>query len=334
MRSKIQMLIALALAGCGTSSTGGGMKSKLPPLEGSPGGFVTYVVNGQLVRHPARENATPVNLTEQIDALSPVTASPDRFAYVSKDGAYLTMESSRFGCARGECLTIVNGQMTEGEVVLANGQEIDPVGRAAISNDGNLIVYPSGAGPNAEDLYAITRTNGVFGAPLLLTGDSQYDYNNVPTLRADNSTVLFDCGSSPFSQEDTNICEVAIDGSGFRRVVDGDDGPAGQRNGRAHHADYFSDGSIVFEGEWGGEQIWVLRPDVTIPENIRDDHGNDNSPCVLPGGYVASLWLGRPGAQGFHELKMTAPSGGDFTVLTPDVDVEDVGISCHGPTTP
>ncbi len=330
MLSRFKSLVVaggLAFTACGSGGSQG-MMSKLPPLEGEPGGFVTYMVESTIFRHPARVGATPVNLTEQLDALS---TGIDRFVAVSKNGMYLTMETTRFGC-NNECLAVVPGDMSEGELVLAGNAPVNLEGRAAISNDGNLIVYAGRGGPHNEDIFATRRSGDSWSAPTLLSGDSPENYNNFPVMREDGSSVLFDCGSTPFSQDDTSVCEVATDGSAFRIVIAGANNPLGGSGGRAHHADYFKDGSIVFEGEWNGEEIWVLRPDATVPTLVKPDHTNDNSPCVLPGGFIASLWLGRPGAQGFHELKMMSPDGKEFSVLTPDVDVADVGISCHGPT--
>jgi len=62
---------------------------------------------------------------------------------------------------------------------------------------------------------------------------------------------------------------------------------------------------------------------------ILPDHSHYDSPCGLPGGHVASLWLERPWSRGLHELEIAAPDGIEFSVLTPDVDVLDVGMSCH-----
>jgi hypothetical protein len=97
-----------------------------------------------------------------------------------------------------------------------------------------------------------------------------------------------------------------------------------------HHADYSPDGSLVFEADWTGEQVWLAAAGPASAVRPQPAQSNDNSPCVLPGGYIASLWLGRPGGDGIHELKVSAPDGSEFAVLTPDVDILDIGLSCHG----
>ena len=58
------------------------------------------------------------------------------------------------------------------------------------------------------------------------------------------------------------------------------------------------------------------------------DTRNDNSPCVLWDGRIASLWLQRPGGASTHEIKVTDPMGRSPVMVQTDVDVMDVGISC------
>jgi hypothetical protein len=48
----------------------------------------------------------------------------------------------------------------------------------------------------------------------------------------------------------------------------------------------------------------------------------------LPGGWVASLWLERPGGSSLHELKIMSPDGKDYWVLMQNQDISDIGIGC------
>ncbi len=64
------------------------------------------------------------------------------------------------------------------------------------------------------------------------------------------------------------------------------------------------------------------------PEPVGPAYTNDNSPCVLPDGRVASLWLARPGGQSLHELKVMAPDGASYAMLVTEVDIADIG--CGG----
>ena len=55
---------------------------------------------------------------------------------------------------------------------------------------------------------------------------------------------------------------------------------------------------------------------------------NDNAPCVLPDGRIASLWLNRPGSESQHELKVMTPDGSSYAMLVTGVDIEQLG--CGG----
>ena len=103
-----------------------------------------------------------------------------------------------------------------------------------------------------------------------------------------------------------------------------------QQVGALHHADYAPDGSIVFEGDWSGEQIWRLPENSSEPILVSPTFGNDNSPCVLSDGQIVSLWLDRPDGSGFHEMKIMNADGLQEQMLLQDVDVLDYGTGCGG----
>jgi hypothetical protein len=61
---------------------------------------------------------------------------------------------------------------------------------------------------------------------------------------------------------------------------------------------------------------------------VAQTFANDNTPCVLPVGSIASLWMQRPGGPSYHELKvMNANGSGDF-MLVINVDIIDDGLTC------
>jgi hypothetical protein len=66
----------------------------------------------------------------------------------------------------------------------------------------------------------------------------------------------------------------------------------------------------------------------TPPVKVAPAFTNDNSPCVLPDGSIASLWLNRPGGTGVHELKVMKPDGSSFFMLVINQDVADIGLGC------
>ena len=330
------VIVLTCVTVCSASACGGDSETERPPvgkLEGDPGGSVTYEVDGVMFRIDAKDPENLQNISTILDGLSDPGEADDEGVAVSRNGKWLTLTTNRFDCEEF-CLVIVNEDFTEGQKVIVAGEEVEPDGRAAISDDGNLIVYPaeSDAGDRQTDLFAITRNGETWSAPVLLTGDSTEEFNTYPVLNHDADLVLFDCGPVPFSQNGTDICSVTPTGGALEKVVDSEQNPL-DFTGEflTHHGDFFVDGTIAFEADWddGGEQIWVLRPGADEPTRVDSSFSNDNTPCVLPKGYIASLWLQREGGQGDHELKIMAPDASESLVVTPDVDIADVGMSCH-----
>jgi Tol biopolymer transport system component len=224
----------------------------------------------------------------------------------------------------------VAGDLSSGEAVLASGALVHAQGFSAVASGGKLIVYPASGGTHSRDLWAVRRSGGSWGAPVLLTGDSPYEWNDQPAISADGSRVIFDCGDQPYGAEGTAVCEVDSDGTGFSVVLTPAQGPGGANLTALHHPDYAPDGSIVFEADLGDEQIWRLPAGAREPVRVTTQFSNDNSPCVLPDGRIASLWLDRPGGSGAHEIKVMAPDGSSYVMLPTEVDVADIGLGCGG----
>jgi hypothetical protein len=297
----------------------------------SADGTITYrIADGDVYRVAASQGATPVDISTALNTLSP--AAPDAWLNESPDGAWLLLATERFDpdCSNGACLALINGDLKSGGLVRAGGQLVRPEAFAAVANGGKLIVVPINGGPHSLDLWAIDRSGDTWAAPRLLTGDSPYAFNEQPATSADGNHVLFDCGNQPYAAEGTAICEIASDGTGFRVVRTPDQPPSGFNPGGAlHHPDYAPDGSIVFEGNWNGERIWRLPAAGADPVLVAPEVGNDNSPCVLNDGRIASLWLDHPSGPP-HELKVMGSDGQDAILFPTDLDVADIGLGCGG----
>ncbi|MCG3138349.1 MAG: hypothetical protein HJJLKODD_02212 [Phycisphaerae bacterium] len=265
-------------------------------------------------------------------ALNQETTGEDEWINVSPNGEWLLMGSQRFDaeCAGWACVTLLSADLTTTEAVRSDGNIVHAT-FSAISSDGNTIVFPSTEGPHAVDLCIITRQGEGWSAPALLTGDSPHEYNDIPALSTAGATVLFDCGPTPYSQEGTNLCEVGTSGTGFREVLTVEDGLEGLPTAVAlHHADYTPDGSILFEGQWDAETLWQAAADGSNLQRI-GNLNNDNSPCVLPDGRIASLFFGD---SGFHTLKIMNADGSTYEITYDSTDIADIGLGCGGTATP
>jgi len=183
---------------------------------------------------------------------------------LSSDGAWLLLSSERFDaqCAGYPCLSVVDIDVTAGEAVL--GPDGAPIRHGsgnggAITRGGSAIAFGA-EGVHVRDLHFTTRTETGWSTPIVLTADSTYAFNTMPRFDVNEQLLVFDCGEAPYGDLGTAICEVGIDGSGFRVVWTPDQVPTGGTDvGFLHHA-----------------------------------------PCVLPDGRMVSLWLGRPGSAGLH----------------------------------
>lgn len=300
-------------------------------------GVITYTLpDGRLFRLPAQEGAAPEDVSAALDALAP---GSDEWINISPDGRWLLLSTERFSpdCAGWACLAILTADLETVESIRAGGQVVHAQGFSAVASVGDLIQYPlvvyaAGDGPHLLDLWATVRDEAGWSDPLLLTGDSPYAWHSAPALAADGRHVLFDCGDEPYGAEGTALCEAATDGSAFRTVLTPADSPPGLGESFAlHQADYAPANSIVFEGQWAGEQIWQLPASGQNLYRPSDAFGNDNSPCVLSDGRIVSLWLNREGNDpGYHEIKVMAADGASFYMGLMGIDVADVGLGCGG----
>jgi hypothetical protein len=296
-------------------------------------GHITYQFGNQVYRIKAEKGAVPENISAELQTLSaqPVGAA-DGNLNMSPDGNWLVLETERFNpaCVGWACLAVVKADLSSGNAIIANGDVVHPEGFPAISSGGKLVVYPNRAGAHTVNLWKVQRSDtsgqGPWESPVELTAQSTYQWNYRPAISSDSSRILFNCTDMPYNGN-TSICQVNADGSGFKRILGPADSPAGYPDtGELYSPDFAPDGSIVFEADWAGEQLWRLPPESNVPVLINDNFHNDNSPCVLPNGSIASLWLDRPGGAGFHELKVMSPDGSNYFMLLPDVDINDIGL--------
>jgi hypothetical protein len=322
-----------------TGSESGGPPFTFDAGDGGGGHIVVSYPSGafdsgvaQWVSFPPTASASFLAIGTMLDTLSP---GVDDYASLSRDGQWLALVTSRFGCS--DCLAVARADGTAGGIVMPGGQVVYPEDRASISSGGTTIVYPAEGGPHGWDLYATTLSGSTWSAPLLLTAgmegpdDGGSVFAHWVGFSPDGISVVFECGPTPYQTPSADLCVSKLDGSGTSIVVSHLAWPDTTNSDYTHAPDYAPDGTIVFEAEWnpaggGGssERIWRFTPPSTLALVTPTSIGDDNSPCVLPDGRIASLWL--PNSN--HELKVMNADGSNGTVIEANVDIEDVGNSC------
>jgi hypothetical protein len=314
-------------------STGG--SSEAPPPAAEEGGaaatgdgsIVYTLTDGTIWRIAAEADAEPEKLADAFDTES---TAPDYWIDVSNDGEWLLLQTERFfpDCAGWPCLVLASSDLSSRELVAIDGQPVRPgTGLAAVANGGNLIVYSLDGGPHGFDLWAITREDDGWSAPVLLTGEADAQYHQEPSISDDGTTVLFACGEDVYTTVDTGICEVGTDGSGLRVVIGPDGGPDGApENASLRHPDYGPDGEIIFTADWNGAFVWRLGADAAEPEIVGPAFGGEYLACSLPDGRIASLWPGRSSV-GNNELKVMSADGSSYVMLVTDTAIADLGCS-------
>jgi hypothetical protein len=294
--------------------------AQVPPVSGA--GRVLYRYGGGYKLIEARAGAVPFDVLPKLASVSP---GSDARMNMGADGS-LVSETTRFGCST-PCLAVYSPTLSAGEKVLPGGAAVREMRDVtpSVAGGGTIIVH-GGRGSHSTDLYVTRKTGGAWSASKLLTSASPYANNFKPQISPDGLKVVFDCGSDPYGSSGTNICEVNLDATGFRKVIGPDGGPGGGAN--THSPSYDRDGSIVFEGEWTREQVWRIRG-TGAPTRVNGTYGNDNTPCLLPNGKIASLWLDRSGnPSGAHELKLMNGDGTGMVMLVTGVDIVDTGLGC------
>lgn len=314
--------LTLAVAACGAVAPA-------DPDGAGPAdaGYVTYGDGTAVFRIAARPGAVPEDVSALVGAAG---GAPERRLNLSPGGATYVFETGDLGCASGSCVAVAPvGDPAAAALIAPGGAQVDGAeGRSAVDDAGALVVFAASGGPHERDLFATRRAGGAWTSPQLLTAASPHAWNDTPSLSADASHLVFDCGPTANAGAGGSICEVGVDGNELAVVVGPADAPAAVVSaGPVHHAAYAGD-DLVFEADWDGERVWRLGaggPRVVAAV------ANDNSPCALADGRIASLYLGRPGNPGgWHELKLMAADGRELAMLVVGRDLVDEGLGCGG----
>ncbi len=290
-------------------------------MEVLPAQYVSHMLNG----HARVVEASEAGSATDISAfLSSLDGGSEKWINISPDGEWLLMESSRLHnyCGSWHCLVYGRRDLTQfAAIETTSGDVIHPEGFSAIASDGNLIAAHVRQG-GRDDIVVSQNLGAYWSAPESITFASPSGYNHTPAISSDGQEILFGCGN--------DICSVNIDGTNLTTLISPSDKPEGGSWSQIKHADFDPYGNVVFEAEDSAERIWTYNRQTGLISSVNSGLTNDNSPCVLPDGQIASLWLNRPGSSGDHELKVMNSSGSSYVMVIQNTDVGDLGTGCGG----
>ncbi len=296
----------------------------------SPNPNPTHSTETQYISHMLDGHARVIEakvsgaVTDISDHLLTLDSGEESWINISPNGEWLLMESSRLNseCSGWACLIYGKRDLSEFKVIMSSsGAVMHPEGFSAIANGGDVIVAHM-IEDERNDIFVSKKTGTDWSTPQSISSTSPSDNNRNPAISANGEEVLFSCGE--------NICMVDIDGSNLKTVIKLSDKPVGSWS-QIKSADFDINGDIVFEAEDDSERIWRYNRSSLEVSVINASQTNDNSPCVLSDGNIASLWLNRPNnSSGGHELKIMNATGSNYSMIIEDKDISDFGIGCGG----
>lgn len=287
------------------------------------GPLITFTTNDQVFRVAPAPEAIPNNLSARLDELG-IRDGQESALNVSPNGDWLLITTTRGDeqCAGWACLAVAPNQvdLQTPEIVYLPGWEVvHPAETAAISSDGQTIVYVQ-EGDHELDLWAIEREDEFWSDPWLLTGNSDFEWNTSPAFDQTDDSIVFSCGDDQYAEFGGHICEVSVDGNDVEVLIGPEDGPTLYPEGEntLSSPDYTNEG-IIFTATWNNSSIWELHDDDEFPEAIRGSQLSLNDHylgCVLGDGSIVTLAWNEEleGAQ----LVVTRPDGSmSFAIETP-----------------
>ncbi len=284
--------------------------------------YVSYMLNSEALLKEAKESASTINISNHLATLGSGT---DFWINISPNGEWLLLESTRLNndCGSWACLIYGKRDLSEFSAVeTINDGLIHPEGFSAISSDGKIIMAQMSLN-NRFDLVLSRRTGNRWSEPEVITSNSPSNNNRMPAISTNGQEIVFNCGES--------ICISNIDGSSMITLINPSNRAEITAVGSADFDPLSND--IIFEGDDNSERIWRYNRTNSTMQLVNSTHTNDNSPCVLSDGRIASLWLNRVGnSNGSHELKIMSASALSHFMAAENVDISDLGLGCGGET--
>ena len=275
-------------------------------------------------------NSVPLELTDLINKKALQAGKNAGPFNVSHDGKWYSFQSERFDkdCDGWNCLTVADSSFKNIVSIRdGKGNVIHNESLAMVADGGKALVYASNDGPHSRDIFIVHKLgDSRWSIPKLLSANSTYDCNINPRFSFDGSRIVFQGGAAAFPGE--SILLVDSSGTNYSEKINRNATVNGIVGCNELTMPCFApDGSIYFEGHWGGERVWHYPIGGITPVLPDANTNNDNSPVVLPNGKVASLLL--PNIT--HDLKLMNSDGTAKFYMTGSTtsflqNVEDVGI--------
>jgi hypothetical protein len=290
-------------AGCVPESGG--------PLSAPGPGHVHIVVpvGGYfLYRLELREGAPLQDVSAALDAVFPTTdPTQDESAGLSRNGEWMTAVTERGG-GFGVLVAPVRDP-SAGDLI--DELTLTRFAGTAVTDDGRRVVFVEN-----DHLRLLTSESGDWAiAPTPLTAESPMAYHRQPSLIPDQDRVLMLCSDG--DDVDAGICEVGLDGSGFRARLP----PGSFPDQRVGYPRAMADRSVIFHVQSGpgAVQLWRVPPDGPPAEVAFPDLPAHSEPCVLPDGRIVardydSVRFISADGRAEASVELDLPSGTEFHV--------------------
>lgn len=302
--------------------------------------YVVYTSQNQLFRLQVEGEQEPENITTLLDQVS---TGEDSWVVASNNGRWLLLSTTRSNpdCGGWSCLAVVpvtanNGvEAAELELVLTESWQVLHAEFADINNAGDVIVYTDVFGPNEIDIWMVEREEDedAWGAPQLLTEESEFEINLRPVLNQNGTEILFACSDLDEDGETvlpSSLCRVDLDGEGYELLLIPEDGPLREDTSLGlFDSDFIADG-IIFGAEWEISSIWHLKDEEDEPQPFQANpiFWGDQLACVFQNGTIVTLawseeWQGA-------QIRLTSADGQTSRFLDTKAAVNYGQMGCGG----
>ncbi len=286
--------------------------------------YVSYMLaNGEAQIVEAKKDGTVTNISNN---LAKINTGQETWINLSPNGKWLLLDSTRLdsSCEDWACLIYGKRDSLDFKTIkLTDDSVIHPEDFSAISNDAKFIVVHLSQDERNDLFVSQQESNNTWSALKSITSSSPSTNNKRPAISADGTEILFDCGE--------NICLVNSDGTNLKTLIRLSDKPNNSWESITN-ADFDTHGNVVFQGTFVATWPWRYNRKTANITLINNKNNNDNFPCVLSNGDIASLWFDRvENNSGKAELKiMNATGKSQVIAITGDKEIANAPLGCGG----